>query len=208
VKRCHGEKTPEAESCNGLDDNCNGAIDEGLSKDLDVVFIIDYSGSMGADIVSVTQAISSWAVKYPTYKLGLVAAPRWDVDRSVSLIENLTDPATFLRGLPFTPILNTADEPTLDALQSVILDVPTVLALNWRPGAKRVVFVISDESPQSYSSPTIIPLGIKNLYAAENVTLAAFGDIGFQDVTNTWYPIDSFIQSHLEAVIQSIACAP
>lgn len=207
-KVCYGEKTPTPEICNGLDDNCNGAIDEGLSADLDVVFIVDYSGSMGGSIASVTAAISSWAVKFPRYKLALVAAPRWDYDRTVSLIENFKDPAPFLMGLPFTPVLATGDEPTLDALKSVLLDTPNLLALNWRPGVKRVVFIISDETPQTYAATPVTVQEVKDLYAQENVVLAAFGHEDFKAITGTWFQIDSDIQEHLEQVIQSVACVP
>lgn len=208
VKVCYGEKTPSAELCNGLDDNCNGAIDEGFNVDIDMVFIIDYSGSMQGSIAQVTQAISSWTVLYPDYKFALVAAPRWDFDATVSRIENFTDPTTFLKGLPFTPLLQSGSEPTIDALQSVLIDDPVFLALNWRQQSRKIVVIVSDETPQTYANPPVLEIAVRNLYATQNVTLLALGHENFSQLTSLYYPIDSNIQQHLQDAIKSITCGP
>ena len=62
---CEGEITPQEEVCNGVDDNCDGITDWGEEmKDTDVLFIVDWSGSMGDEIDAVMIALNQFAQNY------------------------------------------------------------------------------------------------------------------------------------------------
>jgi len=149
---CLGQKLPSAEICDGVDNDCDGLVDEGFGAH-DIVVIIDYSCSMNASITNVESALSSWAVKYANadYKFAVVASPGPSVieEGKVILFSNFTDATTFLRKIhPYTS-LNTGLEPTIDALRSCIENYPVQLNLNWRAGATRSIILFTDEKPQS-----------------------------------------------------------
>ena len=59
---CAGEVTPKPEVCNGSDDNCDGDAED--LKDVDVLFIVDVSGSMSQEIAAVLSAMTSYALTF------------------------------------------------------------------------------------------------------------------------------------------------
>jgi hypothetical protein len=62
---CDGEITPQEEICNGLDDNCDGETDYGEEmKETDILFVIDWSGSMNDEITAVLTALNQFAQNY------------------------------------------------------------------------------------------------------------------------------------------------
>jgi len=73
---CSGEITPGDELCNGADDNCDGDVE--TLKDVDVLFIVDVSGSMSQEIAAVLSAMTSYALTFAGEKSvtwGLVIGP-------------------------------------------------------------------------------------------------------------------------------------
>ena len=63
---CGGEVTPESEDiCNGEDDDCDGQADYGEPMDpTDILFIVDWSGSMKEEIDAVISALTMFSLHY------------------------------------------------------------------------------------------------------------------------------------------------
>ena len=77
---CDGEITPQKEDiCNGSDDDCDGVVDKGQPMDpVDILFIIDWSGSMEEEIDAVIEALfmfSSYYAAEDSLKWALVIGP-------------------------------------------------------------------------------------------------------------------------------------
>jgi hypothetical protein len=77
---CEGEITPKDEDiCNNADDDCDGIVDKGQPMDpTDILFIIDWSGSMTEEIDAVIEALfifSSYYADEGALKWGLVIGP-------------------------------------------------------------------------------------------------------------------------------------
>jgi hypothetical protein len=62
---CKDEVTPQEEICNGIDDDCDGITDAGEEMDpVDILFIVDWSGSMDTEIYAVMASLNKFAGNY------------------------------------------------------------------------------------------------------------------------------------------------
>lgn len=149
---CWNEKTPWIESCNYLDDDCDGAIDEGFysPKPLDVIIAIDESGSMCDVIENVKAASKAWAQRYadPKYQFALLLVPDDAVDGQVTLKSNFNNASTFVTKLTPETCGIAGDEPTLDVVMFAA-DTANPLVLQWTPEADRLIVIFGDEFAQS-----------------------------------------------------------
>lgn len=164
---CKDATLPQMETCDGLDNNCDGESDEGTEgSPLDVVFAVDYSGSMIPVIQSLITITSDWAIKYAPdggasdidVRFCLVGIPPDDPsgDSRVRVLTDFLSPGAFAAELARHPNANGGGiEPQLDAIYWTAL--PTnPLNLKWRPGTNHAIVVYTDEMPQTYGNPTVV----------------------------------------------------
>lgn len=158
VNVCWGEYPPQDEICDGLDNDCDGQLDEGipqLSVPVDLVLIVDNSCSMQPVILNVISATSSWVQKYsnrPEIQFALVAAPdNYFNNTEPTLVSNLGGPATLINSLSKqTGYTGNSAEPTLDALWEMTPSSQNPLRISWRSQATKALVLFSDEAPQTY----------------------------------------------------------
>ena len=188
---CKGEILPmPQDECNGQDEDCDGKIDkDNEMQDTDILFIVDWSGSMHSEITAVLQALNQFAANYKdedVIKWGLIVGPRtpnnWGNNNYLEIVSDLQSFDDFM--LSFSSLdkstMNGQHEMLYDALYLALMGIssgePWALdemtwttmignavnesipalpdfKISWRPNAKRVIIVFSDEPGQSFMIP-------------------------------------------------------
>jgi hypothetical protein len=217
---CVGEVLPaEQDLCNGVDDNCDGVVEE--LQETDVLFIIDGSGSMQDEIDAVLGALSMFAANYAdqqTVQWGIVLGPT-DGEQLV-LIQNLTGFEQFIINLANLPEPNGGAEMLYDALYLAAHNLatdPNLLPyqivefvgwsgaadgsnpgiqnfiINWREDANKVIILFTDEEGQSYLNPELEQEDVLlALTLAEDLSVYTFSPAGLQHNTlleDGWGPL-------------------
>lgn len=179
---CIGEIKPQQEICNGFDDNCNGQVDEGFSASgLDIVFAIDYSGSMSDKIQKINGVVSQWSnsiANKPNVHLALIAIPSYEEgrDATVEVLSNFTNYYFFNRALQDNKYAGAnGNEPSIDAIYKVS-DPTNPLGLNWTVGYTKTLFVFTDEWPQSFTNTPISENEARNMAINNSIKVFIFTD--------------------------------
>lgn len=183
---CLDETVPQPEICDGNDNDCDGLVDWGEDiPDTDILFVVDWSGSMDDEIDAVLIALNQFAANYSdqnALRWGLIIGPR---DTGFAQPEELVRVSDIL---PFPDFLaafaalgndhmDGGKEMLLDGLYlayqnisaSALIDIANIdwddnvgsdpekdlFSLSWRPGANRVIIVFTDEEEQSFMEPEI-----------------------------------------------------
>lgn len=147
---CQGEVLSREEICNWLDDDCDGEIDEGVDggPKVDVVFVIDLSGSMAdsmEDILILFQVLGDHFGD-DEHRFAIVAVPGGERDDPYILLDLVT--GYELNAAAGTlPTASGGREPTTDALWDVARGY---MPLSWRDEAGCAEVVITDEELQTY----------------------------------------------------------
>jgi len=141
-------------ACNGLDDDCDGLIDEEPFIGGDVLFAVDRSGSMGRHLSAVSTSLDTFTSTLGTeWRFAMVVfpvtnRPDWAVWADFGTYGDIQ--SAFVR-LATDRTMGGA-EASYDVLRSA---GQGSLGLSWRPGAARFIFLLTDEQGQSYSDPRI-----------------------------------------------------
>lgn len=175
-EQCMGQVLAEVEVCDGVDNNCNGLVDEGLGLlSFDVMFILDRSCSMIQDPYELSVGAILHALETtnndPLYMFAVIGVPFAENVNRPSILQ-LFDTAEVTRNLLLRTswIDNTSYEPTLDALELVA----TSSVFAWREDARKLIFIFTDEPGQSYQYPPLIAADVIPLLTAGNYETHTF----------------------------------
>ena len=135
---CKDEITPQEETCNGLDDDCDGVIDWGEEiPETDILFIVDWSGSMNDEISAVMIALNQFAQSFSDEKVLQWALIRGPVKihntytERLELTQNLVGFTEFLNSMSTLDTsysgMSTKWEMLLDALYLSLYNISTTL---------------------------------------------------------------------------------
>tara|TARA_R110000824_G_C15225356_1_gene677985 strand:+ start:81 stop:2129 length:2049 start_codon:yes stop_codon:yes gene_type:complete len=136
---CKDEITPQEEICNGLDDDCDGIADWGEEmKDTDVLFIVDWSGSMGDEMSAVMIALNQFAQNFSdedvikwAFMRGPVAVLPSTYNERLELVQDLIGFSDYLASLTGMDTsmqsMSTALEMLLDAIYISVHNITATL---------------------------------------------------------------------------------
>jgi hypothetical protein len=142
---CLDEIVPnDKDACNGVDDNCDGIIDDGKEmEDTDILFIVDWSGSMSDEIQAVMAALNMFAANYSDEEVikwglmigpvqGPVAYPSYNSPEYLQVVTNLVEFQQFISALSgLSPNLYGGTEMLYDAVYLAIHNLVPTVSLPW-----------------------------------------------------------------------------
>jgi hypothetical protein len=158
---CDGQKLPEEERCDNLDNDCDGEVDEGFdTRGVDLVFVLDISGSFDDEIESMIRGIEPLLDDPITsnFRFGLVAvgtASNGEIrpERMHStMVSNFVPADEFLEILEAARMIPSAGrEPTIDTM---LWSMNSTYAFSWSPGSQKVIITMTDEIAQTILGTT------------------------------------------------------
>lgn len=157
IASCHSTGVSAVES----EKDASYEVDSGYALTCaDVAIIVDMSSSMDIFLPEVRDRILLFDKRA---RFALVGAPDAHPDHTnVSLISDFTS-LMILRNTLYSPEFGPTgyiSEPTLDSISDV-MDPNNPLKLSWK-SSERIVVIFTDEVPQSFRAPHILPEWIRN----------------------------------------------
>lgn len=174
--RCMGQTRGSAERCDGLDNDCNGLVDDTIGgpeaiRMLDVVLHVDNSNSMINRLPHLREIFGTLGEHFANdsrFLFAVIAVPG-EQDKKPQMLLDLNPGNSVTAGVRHLQGLNGGYEPTHD---SPYLATMGSLSISWRPGARRIHVLVTDEQGQSYLSPILHEEDVAE-------TLAGRGDVFF-----------------------------
>lgn len=170
---CENQQLPTDEDCDGLDNDCDGFVDEDLEdgEQVDIVFMIDLSGSMASYYASVSQAAQLFSLNFsgdPDMRFALVGLPH-PSNGYPGVLLDFTDAASFQMYLTTLSTNSSSQEPSWDGPYRACQES---LGLSWQPSSRRYVVVFTDEGGQSFEGKT--ESDVSSMCVAADATFYAF----------------------------------
>lgn len=149
---CSGEVTPSPEQCDGVDNNCNGAVDEGLGssvQDIDVIIAFDLTGSnqyfLGREKQAVAQVITDNRAN-TKFRYTLIGFPH-TADGDVGFMwVNSVEAAEAIQGLSYIHTNTFGLEHSLDLCVAV---AQNNYGYTLRPMSRKIFVLFADEVAQT-----------------------------------------------------------
>ena len=169
---CTGEIWPQEEVCDELDNDCDGKVDEDLvpREKVDMLFLVDGSGSMESMIHNLKSAMATYANDFKDaecppgsgqecHRFALSVFPgHTDLDCTAgpsSLMLSGVPRSSLVTVSEFQSVLSSippvcAEEPSYDVMYDA-LSSTDVLEVGWRSDAYPYVIMITDEPAQTWT---------------------------------------------------------
>ena len=157
---CLGEVPPSTEVCDNEDNDCDGLTDENINprEKVDLMFVVDVSGSMCPIITTLASAMSSYVSLFQgtEHRFGLSIFPSISnplLPLEVITSPPLTDVSSFISTLSALTCNGGGLEPSYDAML-LLTNVPSNTTIGWRVDAYPYIVLVGDEEAQSWSGTT------------------------------------------------------
>lgn len=184
LSECLGQQLPVVETCNSLDDDCDGETDEGLeAPELDVLFVLDTSCSFTNQLAAAKQAIinltCSDLINCPTIELttrfyrfslilvGTTGDPPWVV------AGDLTDRESFRQQQ--VPVIDAVLSGGVERYYDVIwYAMNPTFQMTWRQYPAKKLIVLMGDEPGDVTPTSASQIEIKQFADANDFTIIVF----------------------------------